>query len=301
LRTQRSNLIGVLVPRLSDLVLATIYEGIDEAAEAAGYQTFVANSRDDPAEQRTRTEMFLTRRVDGLILGDAHADHVLADALDARGVPFVLVSRHTGDYTAVTCDDLLGGSLAARHLLELGHLRAAVIAGEPFASTGIDRTAGFVQTYTAAGAPAPAVAHSTFDVSGGRLAAQQLLGQTPRPTALFAVNDFAAIGALGVIRDLGLIAGRDIAVIGYNDVSVAAELPIPLTTIRSPMHAMGHRAVELLVRKLEGDEVPSELLVPTLVARATTTGEIAPEQPNKRQRSLAERENSRRRGSQPAR
>ena len=72
LRTQRSSLIGVLVPRLSDLVLATIYEGIDDAAGAAGYQTFVANTHDDPRAQRTRAEMFLSRHVDGLILGDSH-------------------------------------------------------------------------------------------------------------------------------------------------------------------------------------------------------------------------------------
>lgn len=272
LRTHRSNLIGVLVPRLSDLVLATIYEGIEEAAAAAGYHTFVANSRDRPEEQRARVEMLLSRRADGLILGDAYADARFVDELAAREVPFVLVSRRAGNHPSVTCDDELGGRLAAEHLLGLGHRRVGVIAGEPYASTGIDRTAGFVTTYAAAGFPVPAdlVIHSQFDVAGGRRAAERLMAHDRIPTAIFAVNDFAAIGALGAIRDSGAVAGRDIAVVGYNDIPLAAELPISLTTIRSPMHQMGYRAAELLVSLLAGETVRPERLQPVLVARATT-------------------------------
>jgi len=216
--------------------------------------------------------MLLTRRVDALILGDIHYDGRFADELARRGVPFLLVSRHAGSYPSVTCDDVLGGRLAAEHLLKLGHRRVAVIAGEPFASTGIDRTAGFLAAFAAAGHAIShnRVVHSRFDVRGGRAAAEILLAQPETPTAIFAVNDFAAIGTLGAIRDSGLIAGRDVAVIGYNDVSVAAELPIPLTTIRSPMHAMGYRSVELVLRLLDGQQAASERLTPVLVPRAST-------------------------------
>jgi LacI family transcriptional regulator len=204
----------------------------------------------------------------------------------------VLVSRHAGDYPAVTCDDVLGGRLAAQHLLELGHTTVAVIAGEPYASTGIDRTAGFTETFAAAGLPVGGdyVIHSSFDVTGGRRAAEQLFRRSPAPTAIFAVNDFAAIGALGAIRDHGLTPGTDIAVVGYNDVSVAAELPIPLTTVRSPMREMGRLAVELLIRRFEGDDVSSVRLSPILIPRATTdSGAKRTEQRNSsldRQQSL---------------
>jgi LacI family transcriptional regulator len=140
----------------------------------------------------------------------------------------------------------------AEHLLALGHDRPAVIAGEPYASTGVDRTAGFVDRYAEAGLPLPhhRVLHSRFDVAGGRRAATELLGHAPRPTALFAVNDFAAIGALGALRDVGLAVGRDVALVGFNDVAVAAELPVPLTTVRSPMHEMGRRGMRLLIERL---------------------------------------------------
>jgi LacI family transcriptional regulator len=271
LRSRRSNLVGVLVPRLTDIVLATIYEGIEEAAGERGLHTFVSNSRDDPGQRERKVEMLLDRRVDGLVLGDAPLDGVFADGLARRGVPFVLVSRRVPGHPSVTCDDYLGGRLVAEHLLGLGHEYPAVIAGAPYASTGVDRTAGFVDRYAEAGLPVSRrrVVPSTFDVAGGRAAAAALLDGVPRPTALFAVNDFAAIGALGALRDRGLVPGDHIAVVGFNDVPVAADLPVPLTTVRSPMHEMGRRAAHLLIERLAGREVPSERLKPALVVRSS--------------------------------
>ncbi|HEX4247353.1 MAG TPA: substrate-binding domain-containing protein [Pseudonocardia sp.] len=285
LRTRRSNLVGVLVPRLSDIVLATIYEGIEESAAEHGLSTFVTNTRDIPAAQRARTEMVLARRVDGMIFGDAYVDGRFLDEVAARGVPFVLVSRRAGRHVSVTCDDYHGGRLAAEHLLERGHRSVAVIAGEPYASTGIDRTAGFVDTYREAGLriPPERILHSPFDARGGRLAAEKLLsrdapGGRP-PTAIFAVNDFAAIGALGAARDLGLLAGTDLAVVGFNDTPLAAELPIALTTIRSPMHEMGRRGMELLVKLIRGDEVAAERLRPELMVRASSGADLPQRRP----------------------
>ena len=274
LRTQRSNLVGVLVPRLVDIVLATIYEGIEEASAGYGYSTFVANTGDDPAAQRSRTEMVLDRRVEGMIFGDAYVDGAFLDEIADRNVPFVLVSRRAGSHPSVTCDDVLGGRLAAEHLLELGHTRVAVIAGEPYASTGIDRTAGFLAACQEAGVRVlpEAIVHTRFDTDGGRLGMEKLLSLRPRPTAVFAVNDFAAIGAMGAARDAGLHVGSDIAVVGYNDVPLAAALPVPLSTIRSPMHDMGVRAVHLLMDRLGGQQVQSERLPPALMARASTLG-----------------------------
>lgn len=269
LRTRRSRVIGVVVPRLTDVVLATIYEGIDGAAGEQRMQTFVANSHDDPELRHSKVEMLLDRRVDGLILGDSPLDGRFADALARRGVPFVLVNRRAGDHPAVTCDDYEGGRMVAEHLLGLGHERPAVVAGEPYASTGVDRTAGFVDRYAEAGLPIPPewVVPSTFDVAGGRLAGGRLLGGRTGPSAVFAVNDFTAIGVIGALREHGLSPGSDVAVVGFNDVSVAADLPIPLTTVSSPMHEIGRRAAHQLLERLAGREARSERLAPTLVVR----------------------------------
>lgn len=272
LRTQRSFLVGVLVPQLADLVLALIYEGVEAAATDLGYGTFVTNTHDDPATQTNRAEMMINRRVDGLVLGDARADHGLADALRARGVAYVLTNRRVAGHPSVTGDDHLGGRLVAEHLLELGHTRVAVAAGAAYASTGIDRTAGFTEVFADAGHPVPPelVVNSPFDVTGGRAAAEQLLATRPDLTAIFAVNDFAAIGAMGAIRDSGRRPGPDVALVGYNDVPMAAQLPVAMTTVRSPMREMGYGAVEMLMQRMDGQEVEPVLLAPELMVRESS-------------------------------
>jgi len=272
LRKQKTDLIGVLVPRLSDVVLSTIYEGIEEAAAAAGYYTVVANTHDIRVNQEARTQIMLNRRVEGLILGDAHFDAAQVIRLAGHGTPFVLVSRRCRDFPSVTCDDHLGGRLVAEHLIELGHERVAVVAGEPFASTGIDRTAGFLEVYRERGilVPEQMVRHSRFDTHGGHTAAMELLTSNPRPTAVFAVNDFAAIGVMGAIRELGLRIADDVSVVGFNDIPPARYLPIPLTTVKSPMHEMGRQALEMLLEVIRGESAEPRRLTPALIVRDST-------------------------------
>jgi LacI family transcriptional regulator len=272
LRTHRTHTFGVLVPALTDLVLATIYDSIEHTANERGYDTFVANTRDDLDQQRRRVDLLLDRRVDGLILGDARLDSTFVDELAARSVPFVLTSRRHGDHPSVTCDDEMGGRLAAEHLLELGHRRVAVVAGEPYASTGRDRTRGFADVFYERGVPLPGscIVHGRFDVAGGRAGAEQLLQADTPPTAIFAVNDFAAVGVMGTLREHGLKVGRDVAVVGFNDVPIAGELPVPLSTVRSPLRAMGALAVASLIDRLDGKPGKVVRLRPELVVRASS-------------------------------
>ncbi|MFE9171889.1 LacI family DNA-binding transcriptional regulator [Streptomyces kebangsaanensis] len=276
LRTGRSSIFGVLVPRLTDFVLARIYEGLDAAAARHGYNTFVANTTDDPALRRERLEELLARRVAGIVLGDARLDgDDLVKILARRNIPYVLVSRRLTGHLSVTTDDLLGGRLAAEHLLQLGHHCVGVAAGEPYASTGVERTTGFVRRYAEAGFPLPPeyVLPSRFDTAGGHAAGAALLDLDPRPTAIFAVNDTAAIGVIGALREHGLRPGSDVAVVGYNDIPVAADMPVPLTTVHSPMFEMGQQAMGLLIDRLHGRRVRSKRLRPHLIARDSTLGD----------------------------
>ena len=270
LRTRRTHLLGVIVPRLSDLVLAVMYEGIDEAADDANYSTFVMNSRDDTLIQRRKMEIMLSRRVDGLIIGDAHLDGNILDELTERKVPFVLMNRAIAGFASATCDDILGGALVAQHLWDQGHRDVSIIAGEPYASTGVDRTHGFVSRFRALGGTIPesAIVWSRFDTTGGHTAADSILRDTDRrPSAIFAVNDFAAIGAMGAANSHGLHVGRDLAIVGFNDTSLAAQLPIALSSVRSPMLDIGRVAVKLLLGVLNGDAVESVKLLPVLCVR----------------------------------
>jgi LacI family transcriptional regulator len=272
LRTRRSSLIGVVVPRLQDYVLATIYEGIDEAATTEGFATLVTNSLDDPKKQELAVETLLSRRVEGLILGDAHVDGAYLETVAERGVKFVLVSRRARNFVSVTCDDHLGGRLVAEHLLATGRRDVAILAGEPYASTGLDRTQGVLDALRAAGVDVPGdrVVHSPFDVQGGFQAAEAILSRRPLPDAIFATNDFAAIGAMAALRDRGITIPDDVALAGYNDTALAAALAVPLTTVRSPMQEIGRQGLALLLAMLRGEPVESLRFPPTLVIRAST-------------------------------
>ncbi|MUK01349.1 substrate-binding domain-containing protein [Vibrio cholerae] len=272
LRTGSSRLIGVLVPRLTDLVLATIYESIDAAASTAGYGTVVANTLDDPDHRRARLDAMLSRRIDGVIIGDSHLGDTAAHELRSRGVPYVLVMRKLEGHLSVTTDDHRGGQLAAEHLLALGHRRVGVIAGDQLASTGRERTLGFRRTFESAGFPVPDayVVQSTFSTPSGLAAGTELMGLPDPPTAVFAVHDLLALGAMGAIREAGKRVGKDVGLIGYNDLDLAATLPVPLTSVRSDLVAMGKLSVDALLGVLKGEKVTSVLLPPELVVRATT-------------------------------
>lgn len=272
LRTRRSGLIGVLVPRLQDYVLATIYEGIEEAASEAGLSTFVTNSRDVAENQRARTRMMIDRRVDGLIYGDAHLDHLFLDEVHQQGIKFALVSRTAGDYPSATVDDHKGGRLVGQHLADTGRRDVAVLAGLEFASTARDRTGGCLAALSDNGihVPPERVAYSGFDPAGGRNAIEQILARGPVPDAIFATNDFAAIGAFGVLRDRGIHVPDDVALVGYNDTPLAEGGAVPLTTIRSPMHEMGRHAVGLLLEVLAGRQPDSVVLEPELIIRSSS-------------------------------
>lgn len=274
LRTGRSRLLGVLVPRLTDVVLARTYQGIDQAATAADYFTFVSNTADDPELQRERAHKMLDRGVDGLLCADARSDSTLCHELRDMGVPLVLFYRALPGFFSVTVDDLEGGRLVAEHFCELGHRRVAVVGGPRYASTAQDRLSGFREGCAAHGVPVPdeRVVDAGFTVDAGRSAANRLLQLRPRPSAIFAVNDLAAIGVMGAMRDAGLVPGRDVALAGYNDVPVAAELPIALTSVRTPLHEVGATAARVMIDLLAGRAAESVQLAPELVVRGSTTG-----------------------------
>lgn len=272
LKTRHSREIGVLVPRLSDIVLATIYEGIDEAASAMRYTSFVANTLDRPERQRERAERALGRNVEGLIISDVHctSEPGFLEELEERRVPFVLVSRRRGQHCSITSDDEMGGRLAAEHLFAQGHTRVAVIAGEPHSSNARERTASFIGYYREQGIEIAAerIIPGHFDTQTGFSTGELLLAHPQPPTAIFAVNDFLAIGLFGALRNRGLVAGLDIAVVGYNDTPLATHLQ--LTSISTSMHAQGVRAVETLLKRIAGEPVLSHRFPAVLNVRASS-------------------------------
>ncbi|MER5837896.1 LacI family DNA-binding transcriptional regulator [Streptomyces sp. NPDC002130] len=279
--TRKTTTIGVVMPRLTDVVVATMFQGIEEAATAAGYSVLLSSPPDDLDAQRKAVEFLVSRQVDGLMLS-AQSGRVtdFVDSLPLRSLPILLLNRHIDPATSspnsslpfVSGDDRLGGYLAGKHLLDCGYRDLGVIAGPDHASTSRERVAGFRDALTEAGLELPPnrIVASEFEVQGGVDAAATLLSGNTRPDAVFTVSDTIAIGVLGVARDLGLSIPDDLALVGYNDIPVVSQLPVPLTTVRSPAHKIGATGLEHLLALIAGRNVESVKLPVELIVRAST-------------------------------
>lgn len=274
LRTRRTLVVGAVMPRLDDGVIATMFQGVQHAAEEADYSVVISSPADEPDAMRRAVELIVSKHVDGLILSSVHTPgDTFLDSLKVGRTPIVLLSRHAdSQLPSVTGEDHTGGLLAAQHLIDLGHRRFGVIAGPAHASTANDRVRGFLDGLARVGIELndSSVVRSGFEVADGVEAAQRLLGGTPRPTAVFAVNDTAAIGAMGVARDLGIAIPGELSVVGFNDIPVAAQLPVPLTTVRSEAQNMGATAMRLLLRLIAGRTATSTRLPVELMIRGST-------------------------------
>lgn len=261
------------MPRLTDGVVATTYQGIEEAAARAGYSVLLSSPPDDADAQRDAIDLLAGRQVDGLLLSGLHAPaKAFVESLTVS-VPMVTVTRHAdAGLPFVGADDHHGGYLAARHLLDRGHTDLAVICGPDHATTSTDRLAGFRSALDAAGIPLrpDRVVSSAFEVDGGIEAGRRLLDRPDRPDAVFTVSDTIAIGVLGVARDLGLQIPDDLALIGYNDIPIVAQLPVPMTTVRSPARQIGATAARRLLDVVAGRDAESTRLPVELMVRATT-------------------------------
>ncbi len=272
LRRGRTMTIGVVVPRLTDTVMAMLYEALAHAGQRSGHFTIVATTGDEPDAERAAVEALLQRRVDGVILSTARLGDDFPSQLAARGVPYVLAVRTDGHSLASVGDDRLGGYLATRHLLDLGHRRIGLIAGPDHASSARGRVEGYRQAMAEADVDvAPSwVVESTFGIDSGADAARVLMSLDPRPTAVFAVNDNTAIGALSAFEHFGLSVPEDVSLVGYNDIPIVSRLPTPLTTVRVPFDQIAGAALELLISGPRGDHDRVRVAPPTLIPRRST-------------------------------
>jgi LacI family transcriptional regulator len=271
LRRGQAATIGVVVPRLSDTVMALMFEAIGRAAERRGYFAVVATAGDDPAEEQKAAQTLLGRNVDGLIIASSRREDPLPRQLRDNGVPHALVLRTDGVSPSSVGDDELGGYLATRHLIDLGHTDIAVLPGPLFTSTAAGRLEGSTRALRDAGlAPNPEwIVETGFGIESGMEAGDRLFGATVRPTAVFAANDNLALGVMAAAHQHSLAVGEDLALVGYNDIPLAHLLPVPLTSVRTPFDQIAATAMDLMLQREPIDD-PIRRALPTLIPRKSS-------------------------------
>lgn len=268
LRRQGTSTIGVLVPRLSDAVMGILYEEIARECERRDLQALVATTQDDPVRGRQAAHLLLSRKVDGLILTTTRLDDEFAKELRDARVPHVLALRTDGISPSAVTDDRLGGYLAVRHLADLGHRRIGLITGPAYASSARARLDGALEGLRENGCDIDSqlVQGDGFSAEAGHEAGGVLLDLPARPTAIFAVTDHAAIGAMAAAARRGLSTPGDVSVVGFNDIPLARQLPTPLSSVRASLDLIGQAAVRFLIDG--GDE--HVIFPPTMIPRQSS-------------------------------
>ena len=277
----RTNTVIAIVPHLGSWYFSNVVAGIEAVCTQAGYDVLVIGADEPSRVDRLIDERAqLDRRADGVVLVDLPVASELAESLVRRRVAVATVGWRVGDHPAVVLDDPAVGALAAEHLLHFGHRDLGVIGGDldPIAFEVPERRLrGFREQCQRYGVDVAAerIVGGGFRLDGGYAAMAVLLEHDP-PTAVFAMSDEMAFGALMALQERGLTPGVDVSVIGVDDHEFAHV--VELTTIRQNVVDNGAAAARALLAAIQdprtttGDAEPAEAETPTfsLVARSST-------------------------------
>lgn len=250
--------ISFIVPYVRDSFVPTILLGLESVARANGYVTLFNHAENSPERQEDALRLALKQGVAGIVLYPVNSTDVgpVLQELVQRQIPLVLVDRYLRNLPTdfVMSDNFGGGLSATQHLLRLGHRRIAFLGWRDAAVTMEHRRMGYRQALSEAGlAPDPALEWEVEgypDIDVPALVA--LLQGAPRPTALFAANDQLALAVQRAARALKLSIPGDLALVGFDNLDIAAQLDVPLTTIAQPAFEMGKAAGVQVIGKISG-------------------------------------------------
>ncbi|NCT83679.1 MAG: LacI family transcriptional regulator [Comamonadaceae bacterium] len=278
LKGGRPNLLGLAVSNLQSSVINEIISAVSLAAKQAGLDLIIYNASTElGAPKQQDINRVLGGLCEGILLVLPTAQEGLLAEFESSSVPVVLINywRNETRLPTVRGDNYEGSRAAVEHLIGLGHSRIAFITGSSYTGQSQERQRGYQDALKQAGIrPVKSlVVQGDFTQSGGFEAAQQLLAQPKRPTAIFAANDAMAMGAMDALKERGLQIPGDVSVVGFDDSPASNHVYPRLTTVRQPLSDIGEQAVRLILQRIRGqapaqeaDDAPIEL-PSTLVIR----------------------------------
>lgn len=295
LKRGRVDTLGIVLPagdgEHADPFLSEFLDGIAQALDLSDRDLLVTTAHSDEHALTVHDRLIRSRKVDGFIVTRTQVDDPRIGLLLQRGFPFVAHGRTNGtDFAWYDVDNEVAFREAVRHVAALGHRRIGFLGGPARMNFAKQRKAGYRKGLAEAGIahdPALENACELSEMSGAQ-AARALLRLDEPPTALVCVTDTVAIGAMGAIRALGLVIGRDVTVIGYDGLPVGAYIDPPLTTFSQSAHAAGARTARMLIDVIEGvDPLERQELVRADLVKRSSDG--PPEKtPQELKQSLAQ-------------
>ncbi len=273
LTQRRTGLIGIVTGDLSSLYDCQLLSHLCGALRAEQWQPLLMRTARSDETGGALLEA-MAYQVDAIILAAGSVPPSILSETQTYHTPILMLGKGpTPGVDTICCDNLGGVRLIARHLLAAGHQRIAYIAGTAAAFSEQERREGFTEALVASDARLVAIANGDYTYEGGQAAALGLLTAVEPPDAIFCGNDTMALGAMDAARHiLGLSVPRDVAIVGFDDIAMAAWPGYRLTTVRQPMEKTVAAAVSLLRRRLAGEDLPPQAVrIPTgLILRAST-------------------------------
>ena len=280
LRSKRSNTLALVLSDITNPFFTTIARGVEDAASQAGYTVIFCNTDESISKEQMYVHMILEKRVDGILLVPAQSTLDSVTLIQKHAIPLVLLDRRVPDTNTdvVRADSEGGGFELTRLLISLGHRDIAILNGPRGVSTSDDRLNGFRRAMSEAGITdnPERQYYGAFTQKSGYELARKAVAATPRPTALFATNNFIGIGVLKALQELELRVPEDIAVVSFDDLPPALVIFPFLTVAAQPAYEMGKKAVEILINKMGGEppEQCQEVVFPVEIVVRQSSGRL---------------------------
>lgn len=281
--TRRTNIVGLVIPDITDPYFHEITKGIQDVMAEEGFTVILADTDRTSAKALRAIDALKSHQVEGILLAGSGAEirSAIGEGNEKdlwEGIHVVAIGPGHGDLPTVEVDNVHTGQIAATHVLEGGCRRIAIVSGPKGLEASELRLKGYIDTLKRHGISVPEdwLISGDFTPEGGYLAARRLLAvitsKENLPDAILAANDQMAVGVVKAVKEAGYEVPRDIAVIGIGDIPTATYVDPELTTVALPLKDMGKEAAALLLSFVRGDapERSRIILDVQLIPRAST-------------------------------
>jgi LacI family transcriptional regulator len=266
LKTNRSQIIGLLIPSITNPFFPAVAQGVEDVAVANGYNVFLCNTFRDRVKEENYIQTLVGKQVDGIIVASSVHNPLFLQEAQRRKIPIVTFDRRieNNGFDCIHFDNVKGGEMAVNYLFSLGHRNIGFITTSMHSSSHSERLTGYKNAHQKAGIAVnhnyikddkyqnKGVKGNNYETNVGFKLTAELLEQCPEITAVFAVNDLTALGVIK-LGQRGIRIPEDLSVIGFDNIYLTEMITPTLTTIAQPTYQMGRQAAQILIAKLMSD------------------------------------------------
>jgi LacI family transcriptional regulator len=277
LRSRRTHTLALVLTDITNPFFTLAARGVEDTAAEAGFTLIVCNTDESEEKERRYVQMLLEKQVDGIILVPARGRIQSVRLVEAQHTPLVLLDRRLPGHRVdtVRCDSVGGAYQLTRHLLAGGHRHIAMLSGPKGVSTADDRIKGYCRALSESGMKGgELIRRGNFTCESGAEMTRELLSLEPRPTAIFAANNFLAIGTLRTLHEAGIPVPGQVSVVAFDDLPANLLVEPFLSAASQPAYEMGQTAARLLLDRVlqQSPSPPREIIVPPqIIVRQSST------------------------------